>query len=180
MARWAAFLRGMNLGTRRVKNPELAAIVAGEGFTDVAVLRASGNVIFDAPAGARAAELTGRLETALARDLGYPVVVFVRSAAQVRAIAAHEPFPAGAVAASNGKLQVSLLARKPSAPTRKAVLAMATEQDPLDVNGSELYWLPSGGLLESHLDLNAIDKLLGASTRRTMGTIQLIAAKHCD
>jgi uncharacterized protein (DUF1697 family) len=169
----------MNLGKRRVKNPELAAIVSGEGFDSVSVFRASGNVIFDAPAGAKADALAGRLETALARELGYPVVVFLRTAAQVRAIAAHEPFPAAAVEASEGKLQVSILPRRPSAAARRAVLALATEQDLLDLRGSELYWLPSGGLLESPLDLDAIDEHLGASTRRTMGTIRLIAEKHC-
>jgi uncharacterized protein (DUF1697 family) len=46
-----------------------------------------------------------------------------------------------------------------------------------EIEGRELYWLPSGGLLESDLDLKAIEKLLGADTRRTMGTIEQIAAK---
>ena len=51
------------------------------------------------------------------------------------------------------------------------------EADLLAIEGRELYWLPSGGLLESGLDLKAIEKLLGTDTRRTMGTIEQIALK---
>lgn len=58
------------------------------------------------------------------------------------------------------------------------MLALATDEDLLAIEGRELYWLPSGGLLESNLDLKAIEALLGADTRRTMGTVEQIAAKY--
>ena len=48
---------------------------------------------------------------------------------------------------------------------------IASDDDRLKFAGSELYWLPSGGQMESELDHKAIDKLVGPSTRRTMGTI---------
>ena len=59
------------------------------------------------------------------------------------------------------------------------MLALATDEDLLAIEGRELYWLPSGGISESDLDLKAIDKALGKGTTRTMGTIEQIAAKHC-
>lgn len=80
---------------------------------------------------------------------------------------------------SKGKLQVSLLKKKPSAAAKKKALAFADDEDLLAIEARELYWLPSGGLLESDLDLKAIEELLGADTRRTMGTIEQIAAKYC-
>lgn len=179
MARYVAFLRGMNLGSRRLKNPELVAEFERLGFEEVATFRASGNVVF-APGGrAGEATLTKKIEAGLADGLGYDVPVFLRSAAEVAAIAAQAPFAAKAVAGSKGKLQVSLLAQAPSAKAGKSVLALATEEDRLAIEGRELYWLPSGGLLESNLDLKAIEKALGRDTRRTMGTIEQIAAKHC-
>ena len=46
MDRYVAFLRGMNLGSRRIKNDELRAEFEQLGFEDVATFRASGNVIF--------------------------------------------------------------------------------------------------------------------------------------
>jgi uncharacterized protein (DUF1697 family) len=58
------------------------------------------------------------------------------------------------------------------------VLALSTDDDRLAIHGRELYWLPSGGISESELDLNAIGATLGLTTMRTRGTIDKIAAKH--
>lgn len=179
MARYVAFLRGMNLGNRRLKNPELVAEFEQLGFEDVATFRASGNVVFQSAGRAGEATLTKKIEAGLAEGLGYEVPVFLRSAAEVAAIAALAPFSTTAVEASKGKLQVSLLAKEPSAKARKQALALASDVDRLAIEGRELYWLPSGGLLESDLDLKAIERALGRDTRRTMGTVEQIAAKHC-
>ena len=102
---------------------------------------------------------------------------FVRSDDEVRAIAAHEPFPAEVVEASAGKLQVVLLTSEPRPQARRQVLAMAGEDDRLEFRGRELFWLPSGGLLESELDLDAVADVLGMTTTRTKGTVDQIAAK---
>jgi uncharacterized protein (DUF1697 family) len=178
MGRYVAFLRGMNLGGRRVKNEELRRHFEEMGFEEVATFRASGNVVFSH--GGREAEsrLAQRVEKELDERLGYDVPVFLRSIEEVAAIAAMEPFDPKRVAKSKGKLQVSLLMEKPSAAAKKKVLAMATDEDLLAAEGRELYWLPSGGLLESDLDLKAIEALLGTDTRRTMGTIEQIATRH--
>ncbi len=179
MQRYVAFLRGMNLGGRRIKNDQLAREFEALGMGDVACFRASGNVIFSARK-VDEAKLGGRIEAGLGEALGYEVPVFLRSCAEVAAIAAPAPVPAPVVEASRGKLQVSLLAKKPSAAARRTVLALAGEEDLLAVEGREIYWLPSGGLLESDLDLKAIEAAVGADTRRTMGTIEQIAAKYCE
>jgi uncharacterized protein (DUF1697 family) len=178
MERYVAFLRGMNLGKRRIKNEELRAELEALGFAEVATFRASGNVVFAAERRSEAA-LARTIEAGLGEALGYEVPVFLRRCAEVATIATQEPFPAKAVAASKGKLQVSLLLRKPSAPARRKVLALAGDEDLLAVEGREIFWLPSGGLLESDLDLKAIEAAVGPDTRRTMGTIEQIAAKHC-
>jgi uncharacterized protein (DUF1697 family) len=176
--RYVAFLRGMNLGKRRIKNDELRAEFEALGFEDVATFRASGNVIFGAPKQSEAA-LTKTIEAGLGDALGYQVPVFLRSCAEVAAIAAQKPFAAKQVETSKGKLQVTMLSKKPAAATRKQMLALATDEDLLAIEASELFWLPSGGTLESELDHKAIAKALGNGTQRTMGTIEQIAAKHC-
>jgi uncharacterized protein (DUF1697 family) len=177
MSRYVAFLRGMNLGNRRIKNEELRRHFEAMGFEEVATFRASGNVIFSTPKREAEARLATRVEAELDERLGYDVPVFLRSADELAAIAAHEPFDSKAVAKSKGKLQVSFLKQKPSAAARKKALALATDEDLLAIEGRELYWLPSGGISESDLDLKAIDAALGAGTLRTMGTIEQIAAK---
>jgi hypothetical protein len=65
-----------------------------------------------------------------------------------------------------------------SAGTRKEVLALASDEDRLAFSDRELYWLPSGGILDSALDFKVIGKLLGPMTTRTKGTVEQLAAKY--
>ncbi len=177
MNRYVAFLRGMNIGGRRIKNDELKRCFEELGLEEVSCFRASGNVIF--AAGERGEKkLAARIETGLGKALGYEVPVFLRSAAELQAIAAHEPFDSALLAASKGKLQVAFLLAPPKKRERKQVLDLAGDEDQLAIEGRELYWLPSGGMSESELDLNAIGAALGLMTIRTKSTIDQIAAKY--
>ncbi|HET6998849.1 MAG TPA: DUF1697 domain-containing protein [Solirubrobacterales bacterium] len=179
MERYVAFLRGMNLGNRRIKNAELTAEFETLGFVDVATFRASGNVIFGTEGKRSEATLTKEIESGLGDALGYEVPVFLRSCVEARAIAAREPFDAKLVAASKGKLQVTMLPKKPAAAAAKKALGLASDEDRLAIEGKELFWLPSGGISESKLDLKAVYDALGDGTIRTMGTVEQIAAKYC-
>jgi uncharacterized protein (DUF1697 family) len=186
VSRFAVFLRGMNVGGHRLTNEDLRAHLTTMGFADVATFRASGNVVLSAgrSTGAQLSEqaLAREIERGLAAALGYQVPTFIRSAAEIVAMAEMQPFsrararaPAGEPA---GKLQVALLSEPPPARTRKAVLALADERDGLAFGPRELYWLPSGPTMHSTLDLKAIERLLGTMTLRTKGTIEQIAGKH--
>ena len=153
----AAFLRGMNVGGHRITNAELRNEFDALGFKSVTTFRASGNVIFEA-SGQSEGELIAEIESGLEESLGYAVPTFVRDEDELRAIADFDPFDLDAVAASKGKLQVSMLGSKPSAKARRVALALATEQDALEISERELYWLPSGGTLDSELDQGALDE----------------------
>jgi uncharacterized protein (DUF1697 family) len=177
MESYVAFLRGMNLGGRRIKNEELRAEFETLGFDEVGCFRASGNVVFVAKEKSEA-KLTKKIEAGLGDALGYEVPVFLRSAAELRAVAGQRPFNAKALKASKGKLQVAFLAQKPKAAARKRALALASDDDRLAVEGRELYWLPKSGLSDSELDLKALSAALGQNTIRTMGTVEQIASKY--
>src|SRR3954465_332154 len=82
---YVAFLRGINLGKRRVKNEQLSAIFGSLGFTDVKVLIASGNVVFTAPRTDEAA-LTATIEQALASALGFQVSTMLRRMSEIQAM----------------------------------------------------------------------------------------------
>lgn len=99
-----AFLRGMNLGGRRIKNDDLRRHFEEMGFEQVTTFRASGNAIFATSKREAEAKLAERVEAELDERLGYDVPVFLRSAAEVAAVAAQEPFGRRAVADSKGKL----------------------------------------------------------------------------
>jgi uncharacterized protein (DUF1697 family) len=174
--RHVAFLRAINVGGRRASRDQLTTCLESLGFENVATFRASGNLIFDAPPQSETA-LTKRIDDALTASLGYDVRAFLRTAAAVRAIAAHDPFPRKVVEASGGKLQVALLGKAPPEAVRDEVLSMATDDDRLTIAGTELYWLPSGGQMQTGLNLRAIDSLVGQNTRRTKNMIGEIAEK---
>jgi uncharacterized protein (DUF1697 family) len=167
----AAFLKGMNLGRRRLANEELRAAIEALGLEEVQTFRASGNVVF--AAGRRSdSSLQRMLEQGLREALGYEVPTFIRSGEELRAIAAAEPFEAG-----GGKLQVALLHETPGAKARREALALADEEDRLHLDGRELFWLPAAGVGRSKLDWKALERALGPTTVRTIGTIEQIAAR---
>jgi uncharacterized protein (DUF1697 family) len=177
MERYVAFLRGMNLGGRRIKNDELKREFEQLGLSDVSCFRASGNVLF-ASKEKDEERLKLRLESGLGESLGYKVPVFLRSASELEAVSAQQPFAARLISASKGKLQVAFLPSAPKAKDRKQALALASDEDLLAVEGRELYWLPSGGISESDLDLKTIETVVGPWTMRTKGTVDQIAAKY--
>ena len=176
MEHYVAFLRGMNLGGRRIKNEELKRKFEELGLSHISCFRASGNVIFATEEGSEE-KLKLRIEADLGESLGYKVPVFLRNAAELAAVSAQEPFDARHLNAAKGKLQVAFLPSAPQVKARKQVLALASDEDRLAIEGRELYWLPSGGLSESDLDLKTIESAVGPWTMRTKGTVDQIAAK---
>jgi uncharacterized protein (DUF1697 family) len=176
---YVAFLRGINLGKRRIKSPEPKKHFEQIGLAEVATFRASGNVVFADPGGESEAKLRKRVEGELEERLGYDVTVFLRSFDEVEAIAAEDPFDSRAVAKSKGKPQVGLLGKKPTAAAKEKARALAGPDDEIAFGPRELHWLPSTGLSEAEVDFKALDKALGRGTIRTKGTIEAIAKKYC-
>jgi uncharacterized protein (DUF1697 family) len=89
--RYAALLRGINVGGKAlIPMAALRECVEGVGHADVSTYIASGNVIFDAPRRS-AASLEAELERAIERRFELPVKVFVRTGAQLDAVAKAVP-----------------------------------------------------------------------------------------
>jgi uncharacterized protein (DUF1697 family) len=178
MPRYAAFLRGMNLGGRRITNDELVAAVESLGFRDVGAFLASGNVTFTADSD-DAEAVARRFEEGLEESLGYPVPTCVRTADEVRAAAESEAIPRDVEDASEGKLQVAFLKAAPSAADRKTALELSTDDDLLAFGEGfrELYWLPKGPMSQSEVDWKAVEKAVGTTTVRTANTVRRLAGK---
>lgn len=70
MKKYAAFLRGVNVGGRIIKMAELKACLEKAGLTGVTTLLQSGNVVFED--GQDAAGLKELIESALTETFGYP------------------------------------------------------------------------------------------------------------
>lgn len=175
---YVAFLRGMNLGGRRITNDDLCDCFRHLDLQNVWAFLASGNVAFESSSTSRA-KVSQLIETGLREALGYEVRTFLRAAKDVVTLAEATPF-AAPHGAAGGKLQVSLLAKKPTAAQAKKALSFATEKDQLAIRGQELYWLPEGNLTDSDLNLSGIEKALGPMTIRTQRTIQRLSKRISD
>lgn len=175
--RFVAFLGSINVGGHKATKEQLREAFAELGHDGVETFIASGNVIFDAAGPGSPGPVAAAAEQALERTLGYAVPVYLRSAAEVRAIAAEGPFDAEALEACGGKPQVLLLRELPSAADRELALALSTPADRLAFGERELHWLPEGRMTDSELALRSLAKLIGPSTTRTLNTIQRITDK---
>lgn len=89
MARYAAFLRGVMPTNARM--PELKRAFEKAGFGEVRTVLASGNVVFDAPAGSEVA-LQRRAEQAMEEHLGRTFLTIVRAAGSLEELLAADPF----------------------------------------------------------------------------------------
>ncbi len=179
MPRLFAFLRGMNLGGRRVTNAELNRIFKSVGVSGVESFIASGNLIFDAPT-KNAATLQARLEKKLEAELGYTVPIFLRSEAELRALAAHQPFkPARQKTA--GTMNVGLLEEPLSAAGIKALAEHNSDDDDFVVKGREVYWLCQTKMSESVFFKVPFDRRFKtSSTWRNINTVNRLVVKYLE
>lgn len=88
--RWAALLKGINIGGKKIPMTELKALVEGLGCHDVKTLLASGNVVFSCDE-KNGAALEKTLEVALAAH-GLKTDVVVRNHAELTAVIDDNPF----------------------------------------------------------------------------------------
>lgn len=176
MTRYVAFLRAINVGGRTVTMDRLRTVFSGLGFEGVETFIASGNVVFESRAGAKA--LTPKIERALRDVLGYDVHTFLRTDAEVAAIAAREVFPAAA-ASTAGAHVVGFMAGPLPAAGARALMALRSDADTFAVHGSEVYWLCRTKQSESAFSNMVFEKVTGVrATFRGLNTVQRLAAKY--
>lgn len=143
MADYVAFLRGINLGNRRLKMERLRNLGEELGFAEVGTFIASGNLVF--ASGARdVAKLEKTIETHLARALGYEVDTFVRTRAEVAALAAARPFAAADMAGEDTTIHAGFWKEEPKAAWVRALEGAQTASDAIAIAGREYFWLCRG------------------------------------
>jgi uncharacterized protein (DUF1697 family) len=92
MTTYVALLRAVNVvGTGVLRMADLKGMCEDAGFTRIATYIASGNVVFVSRASA--AKVKAALESRLLAHAGKPVGVMVRTAAEMAAVLAANPFP---------------------------------------------------------------------------------------
>ncbi|MES2443539.1 MAG: DUF1697 domain-containing protein [Pseudomonadota bacterium] len=174
MKRWAALLKGVNVGgNRRLPMADLKAFLKGLGFANVRTLLASGNAVFDCDE-ADAAALEALLEHAATERLGLTTDWLLRDAAGIDATIAANPFAAEAVERPNRLLLVFTRESLPAdLPERLAAIHRGPER--VAVAGRTLYidYVDADTMRDSKLP-QAMAKLgagKGAATGRNWNTV---------
>ena len=142
MARQIVLLRGINLGSRnRIAMPALREALEDAGFEEVRTYVQSGNVVLSGDAAP--ADVGRRCERVVADAFGLDIPVVVRTRDELAKVVRRDPL--GDVAVDPKRYQVSFLAEKLGAQTRRRLEAAAADAERLVVSGREVYaWHPEG------------------------------------
>ena len=173
MRRYAAFLRGINVGGQRIKMGELREMLRPLELTSVETFIASGNVIFDCETD-DATSLEGRIGAHLHDRLGYQVDTFIRPVGELGEVIAF----GRAQVAGDPELRVHVMFVKtePVEDSRGRFRELESSDDLFRFRGREIYWLRRGGLSETSITMADLKRALGGAsyTSRTIRTIERI------
>lgn len=176
MATYVAFLRAINLGSkRRFSKQDLAAVTANAAagaFADVATYLNTGNVRVTT-AMRSVDRIEASLEAAYADFTGFEVPTIVLSLADLAdVVRAGDELCEGQVA----KPYVSLLKAVPSPESVAALEALSTGHEQARVVGRAAHLLLGEQYHTSKLP-TAVEKHLGPATNRTLGVLRTLVSK---
>lgn len=174
--RLVAFLRGINLGSRRVKMAELRRHFAALGLEGVGSHGASGNVVFDDPGDPRE-ELEQRIAARLHGELGFPVDTVVRSLEEVATILGLAVVQEAEARDLN--VYVTFAGGSLDEGVRAAFEALETAEDRFHVLEDTVVWLREGGLSDSTVKTPDLEAAFGgrANTRRKTTTLRKLVKR---
>lgn len=174
MTTYVALLRGINVGkAKRIAMADLRALLEGLGYTDVATLLNSGNVVFKVGRGA-ARKLAADISAAIANRLGVEVPVIVVSASELALIARENPFANTVEDAS--RLLVAFVADANVLAAMSAIGAHVVAPEQFHVGTQAAYLHCSTGILESRAAEALLGKAGKAATTRNWATVQKLQA----
>lgn len=169
MARWAAFLRGVNVGSITVKSAALRECLEGVGLTDVTTVLASGNAVFSSPR--RAGPVKQAVEQALRDTFGYDAWIVLFSAADVNAAV-----EGCTLAPTDGSHTYFLLGSDDAVLDELA--GLAPDDEPLARGPRVLYWqVPKGSTLTAPFSKTLAKRVYkDRTTMRNANTMAKVAA----
>jgi uncharacterized protein (DUF1697 family) len=176
MSRIAIFLRGINLGRRRLAKDELLRPFLEAGFRGAETFIASGNVVVDDPGMARDA-LEARVEEAVARAFGFRADAFARPLPALARLTEEPVLLAGE--GEGFTPHVIFLKEAPTAEAAGALGGLATPDDRFPALGREVLWLRRGNLSDSVVEPRHLERALGGapSTMRKVTTLRRMVEK---
>jgi len=176
MSHQVALLRGINVGGHnKIAMSDLRHLFEALKFSAVKSLLQSGNVVFDSER-LKGAALENLLEVETAKRLGASVDYLVRSAKELRAIIANNPFE-GEARRDPSHLLVVFLKTAPKPTEVSALQAGIQGPEIIRAEGKQLYAVYPAGIGRSKLTNTLIEKKLATrGTARNWNTILKLAA----
>ena len=174
--RYLVMPRGINVGTRnRVPMADLRAKLAGDGYSDVATVGQSGNIVVSAGSD-RPDEVAGAMQRLLRDEFDVDVPCVVRTADQVRRVL--ERSPLREIASDPSRYLVNFLSAEPDPELVGALLTEDHSPEAIAIEGTEAYvWTPDG-VKAMTLSYAYLEKRLGVvATARNWNTMEKIVAK---
>jgi uncharacterized protein (DUF1697 family) len=167
---YAALIRGINVGGNKiVPMAELVKMFAALKCTGVRTYVNSGNVVFSAPA-ATAKKVPVAIGAAIDKKLGFTPAIVVRTATELAAVVADNPFPNTA----GKELHVAFLADAPPPANLAGITPGAGEK--LVLRGKHLYMFMPRGVGQTKLSNTLLEKKLGTvATMRNWNTVAKLA-----
>ena len=167
MTRYAALLRGVNVGGVNMTMADLADVIRGLGYNDVKTVLASGNVLFTTPDAAAASK--DKLESALRERFGYEAWVHVLTVDAIQKIIDAYPYPRSA-----DRHAYVVFVLKPEVRDELLAVPLDSKVEQAVAGGGVVYWtVPKGVTLDS-----AMGKAQSASkhkpwlTTRNLNTLE--------
>ena len=174
--RYLVMPRGINVGTRnRVPMAELRSKLADEGYSDVATVLQSGNVIVSS-ASDRPDDVAGAIQRLLSDEFAVKVPCVVRTASQVRGVLERNPLQE--VVSNPSRYLVNFLSEEPDPEAVGALLEEDHSPEAIAIKGAEAYvWTPDG-VKAMTLSYAYLEKRFGVvATARNWTTLEKIVAK---
>lgn len=159
MPTYIALLRGVNVGGNILKMDRLRELCAVLGAKNARTYVQSGNIVFEAAGSPSSWE--AKLEKKLAGESRLPVSVMVRTAAELSAILAGNPFMKEQ-GIDTARLAVTFLQQAPAKPALAALAALKIGSERYHHSGREIYLHCPDGF--ANTKLYALDKVLKQKT----------------
>lgn len=169
MTRFAAFLRAVNVGGRKLSMDELRRVCVDAGLEDVQTYIQSGNVACSSNLRS-AAKLEALIEDGLRDATGLDTTVIARTSAELAKVVAEPPWPPGSLGPT--RLVVVFLKTKPKG--RDGPVDLSSYGSEVAVRrGKELYVDYVNGQGRSKVTNAVLERLLGVRcTARNWNTVE--------
>ena len=169
-------LRGINVGgKRKILMADLRTMFTNLGYFAVETYIQSGNVAFENKTELDITAAEPQIEAAILKEFGHEVPVLIRSAGEMAASVAHNPF-LSEKGIEMEQLHLTFLQKEPSAKVLQKLEGLDFGTDIFEIIGKDVFLCIKGSYHKTKLSNQFFEKQLGvrATTRNWKSVLKLL------